>query len=120
TGNAARLIVRPEHEVIDEELRAAPEEIRERSPSFLGVEPVVLVHANPRQFLAPLRELIALPCQRLFRIEQLEPRPKPFFTRSGLVCGHRHSPLSLPLRVRLRPGLGSVGVTSVTGFRWTR
>ena len=46
---------------------------------------------------APLRELIALPCQRLFRIEQIESRRKPLFTCSSIVCCHRHSPLSVPL-----------------------
>ena len=96
-GNAARLVVRPEHEMIDEELRAPPEQVRKRSLALVGVEPVVLVDADPGQFLAPLRELIALPRQRLFRIEQLEPRRKPLFTCSGLVRGHRHSPLSVPL-----------------------
>jgi hypothetical protein len=119
-GNAACLVVRAEHEVIDEELRAPAEEIRERSLPFVGVEPVVLFHGDPGQFLAPLRELIALPRQRLLRIEQLEPRRKPLFTCSDLVCRHRHSPLSVPLRVRLGPGVALLGVTSVTGFRWTR
>src|SRR5258708_31545425 len=115
--------------MIDEKLRAALEEVRKQSLPLVGVEPVVLVDADPGQFLAPLRELIALPRQRLFRIEQLEPPRKPLFTCSGLVCRHRHSPSSVrfPLRragwspwVRLGPGLGPLGVTSVTGFRWTR
>jgi hypothetical protein len=55
--------------VVDEKLRAPPEEIRERSLPCVDIEPIVLVDADPGQFLTPLRELIALPCQRLFRIE---------------------------------------------------
>jgi hypothetical protein len=68
-GHAARFVVRPEHEVIDEELRAPPEKIRERRLSFVGVEPVVLSYADPRQVLATLRKFIALARKRLFRIE---------------------------------------------------
>jgi triosephosphate isomerase len=42
---AAGLVVGAEHEVIDEQLRTAVEQIVERRRAVLGVEPVGLVHA---------------------------------------------------------------------------
>ncbi len=93
----ARRVIRPEHEVIDEELRAPPKEICERGLPFVRFEAVLLFHADPRQVLAPLCEFIALARQRLFRIEQVEPGGKPLLACSDLVCRHRHSPLSVTL-----------------------
>jgi hypothetical protein len=49
----------PEHEVIDQQLRAAPEKFLERSLAGIGLEAVVLVDANPRQRLALARKLVA-------------------------------------------------------------
>jgi hypothetical protein len=57
---------------------------------------------------------------RKIRIEQREPRRKPLFASPGLMCCHRPSPLSVPMWTRLGAGLRCPGVTSVTGFRWTR
>jgi hypothetical protein len=54
-GRTACLVLGPEHEVVDEELRASPEEIGERRCPFVGLEPVALVDSNPRQLLPPAR-----------------------------------------------------------------
>jgi len=58
-GRAPRLVIGPEHEVVDEELRAPSEEAFKRGAPFVGVEPILLVDANPRQFLAPPRQVVA-------------------------------------------------------------
>ena len=50
-GRTARLVVGPEHEVIDEELRAPSEEICQRGATFIGLESILLVDANPWQLL---------------------------------------------------------------------
>ena len=57
--------------MIDEELRAASEEISEGRFSFVGLEAVLLVDPNPRQLLPPPRQLIATPRQFLLGLEQL-------------------------------------------------
>src|SRR5260370_24913783 len=56
-GRTPRFVVGPEHEMIDEELRASSEEISEGRFSFVGLEAVLLVDSNPRQFLPPPRRL---------------------------------------------------------------
>ena len=94
-GRAACRVVGPEHEVIDEELRAPSEEVRQRGASLVGLESIRLVDPNPRQLLPPPRQLVAAPRQLLLRLEQLEPRCKPLFTCPGLVFRHRSS---LPCR----------------------
>src|SRR5207249_7547530 len=88
-----RRVVRTEHVVIDEELRAPSEEVCQRGAAVFGVEFVLLVDPDPRQLLPPSRQLIAAVRQLLLRLQQLEPRRKPLFTRPGLVRGHRSSPL---------------------------
>jgi hypothetical protein len=100
-GRTARLVVGPEHEVVDEELRTAFEEVRERDAPFIGLEPILLVNPDPREFLPSLRQLIALLRELLLRVEHLEPRCQPLFTCSGLMVGHRFSPsLFVPLAIR--------------------
>jgi hypothetical protein len=43
----ARLVVGPEHEVIDEKLRAPSEEVFQRGAPFVCVEPILLVRCEP-------------------------------------------------------------------------
>jgi hypothetical protein len=88
TGRAPGLVVGPEHEVIDEKLRATAEKIRQRGAAFIGLEAIRLVDPDPRQLLPPLRQLVAPPRQLLLRREQVEPRGQPLFARPGLVCGY--------------------------------
>jgi len=71
TTRAPRRVVRPEHEVIDEQLRASAEQIRKGRCALVGVEAVLLVDPHPGQLLALPRQLVAAPCQRLFGVEQL-------------------------------------------------
>src|SRR5262249_3860315 len=91
-GRTARLVVEPEHEVIDEELRTRAEEVCQRGAPFIDLESVLLVDAPPRQLLPPPRQLVAAPRPLLLRLEQLEPRCQPLLTRPGLVVSHHLSP----------------------------
>src|SRR5438093_1463909 len=90
-GWTPRRVVGPEHEVVDEELRASSEEVCQRGAPLVGVKSVLLVDPNPRQLLPPPRQLVAAPRELLLRLEQLEPRCEPLFTGPGLVLGHRSS-----------------------------
>src|SRR5262245_12203015 len=69
-GRAPRLVIGPEHEVVDEELRAPSEEVFKQGAPFVGVEPILLVDANPRQFLAPPRQVVAPPREFLLLLKQ--------------------------------------------------
>src|SRR5215469_11277946 len=89
TGGAASRVVRPEHEMVDEELRAPAEEIRERGVAFVGLKPILLVDPNPRQFLTPLCQLVAPPGQLLLRLEQVQARCEPLLACPGTVLRHR-------------------------------
>src|SRR5262245_8065272 len=80
--------VRPEHKVVDEELRASTEKVCQRGASLGGLEAVPLSDWHPRQFLPLARQLVAPVCEFLLRLEQLEPCFQPLFSCSGLVCGH--------------------------------
>src|SRR6185437_1081769 len=91
-GRAARLVVRPEHEMVDEELRAPAEEVLERRAPLIGLEAIVLVDAHPGQRLTSQRQLVAAPRQLLFRREEIEPRGEPLLACAGHMC--RHGPLS--------------------------
>src|SRR5437016_14011567 len=124
-GRAAGGVVGPEHEVVDEQLRTAPEETGQRGAPLVGLEAVVLVDPDPRQFLPPPRHLVAAPRELLLRLEQVEPRREPLFMRSGCMFHSPHSPPSwmlrraaVPSRDIIVPGTGRVGVTSVAGFPW--
>src|SRR5918998_1645559 len=79
-GRTPCRVVRPEHEVVDEELRAPSEEVCQRGAALVGLESILLVDPNPRQLLPPLRQLVAAPGELLLRPEQLEPRGEPLFT----------------------------------------
>src|SRR5204863_2020611 len=107
-GRAARGVVGPEHEVVDEELRASPEEVRQRSATLVGLESIRLVDSDPGQLLPPPRQLVAAPRELLLRLEQLEPRCQPLLTCSSLVLDHHSdlllstTPWSLLTRLTLR------------------
>src|SRR5712691_10864773 len=60
-GRTPRRVVGPEHEVVDEELRAPSEEVCQRSARLVGLESILLVDPNPRQLLPPPRQLVAAP-----------------------------------------------------------
>jgi hypothetical protein len=75
--------------MIDEELRAAFEKVRQRGAPVVGVEAVLLVNADPWQRLPPPRQLVTAPRELLLRLEQFEPRCQPLFTCPGHVLHHR-------------------------------
>src|ERR1019366_7086400 len=91
-GRASCRVVGPEHEVVDQELRASSEQLGERRRALVGLEPVLLVDTYPRQFLALLCQLVSASGQRLLGLEQLEAGREPLFTCSGFVVGHSVSP----------------------------
>src|SRR5207247_3762115 len=93
------LVVRPEHEVVDDELRAPSEEVGQRGVALVGLESVFLVDPHPRQLLPPARQLVAAPRELLLRREQLEPRGQPLFTGPGHVLRHRSSLLLSDVRL---------------------
>src|SRR5262245_14239503 len=82
-------VVWAEHEVVDENLRAPSEEVRQRCAPLIGLESILLIDPNPRQFLPPPHQFVAVPREFLLRLEQFEPRCQPLFTCPGLVCRHR-------------------------------
>jgi hypothetical protein len=89
TGRASRFVVGPEHEVINEKLRAPLEEIRERGAALVGVESIGLVDSHPRQRLSLPRQFVAASREVFLRIKQLEPRGQPLFMCSNHVLRHR-------------------------------
>src|SRR3989454_12373083 len=97
-GRTPRRVVGPEHEVVDEELRAPSEEVCQRGAPLVGLESILLVDPNPRQLLPPPRQLVAAPRELLLRLEQLEPRCEPLFTCPGHVLRHRSVPLSFGMQ----------------------
>src|SRR5881394_2390867 len=87
-GRAPGLVIGPEHEVVDEQLRAALEQLGEARLAAVGVEPIILLDPDPRQRLALLGNRVALVRQRFLRLEQLEPLAKPVLTAGDGVRRH--------------------------------
>src|SRR6266567_351238 len=87
-GRAPCGVVGPEHEVLDDQLRASLEQVGQGCRAFVDVEPVLLVDPDPGQLLPPPRELVAAPGQLLLGVQQLQPGGKPLVTSSGLVSDH--------------------------------
>jgi len=85
---ATGLVVRPEHEVIDDELRAASKEVGQRGAALIGLESILLVDSHPWQILALPRHFVAAPCELLLGVQQIQARRAPFLTCSDPVFGH--------------------------------
>src|SRR5436853_7826592 len=88
----AKRVIRAEHDVVREELRAPIEELGERPLPVLGVELVLLLHRDPGKLTSllgrPLAELGVLGLElREFIASRL-----PFLAVSDLVRGHRSPP----------------------------
>src|SRR5207245_11516288 len=64
-GRAPGRVLGPEHEVIDEELRASSEKVSEGRLTLVGFEAILLFDSNPGQLLPHPRQLVATPRQRL-------------------------------------------------------
>jgi hypothetical protein len=87
-GRAARLIAGAEHEVIDEELRPAVEQLGQGPDAVVGLEAVLLLDPDPRQ-LAPLpRQVVAHPRVLLFAHEERLASGQPLLPACHLVVGH--------------------------------
>jgi hypothetical protein len=86
--DAAGVPVGAEHEVVDEQLRASVEELREGLGPVVGLERVRLVDSHPWQLAAHARELVAAPGVFLLEPQQLNACRSPLFTRSGLASRH--------------------------------
>src|SRR6266850_3109241 len=87
-GRTASRVVGPEHEMVDEELRAPLEQALERCAPVVGLKAILLADPNPWQALPPLRQLIAAPRELLLRLEQIEPRFEPFVACPCRMRGH--------------------------------
>jgi hypothetical protein len=92
-ARAALLPVRAEHEVIDDQLALAAEQIGERLLAVRGVEHVVLVDLLPRQLAPFAAQRITRARERLFVGEMRLAGSKPFIVRDDLVRLHCVSPI---------------------------
>jgi hypothetical protein len=86
---AAGLVARAEHEVVDEELGATVEELRQSPRALVGLEPVLLLDRDPRQLAALPCELVAHTSVFLLASQQLLAGSLPFLAAADLVIRHR-------------------------------
>src|SRR5436190_4724758 len=111
-------VVRPEHDVVGEELRAAVEKLRKRLLPLLGVELVLLLDWHPGELEPPFLDLLV--SLRLLGLEfrKLVPSRLPLLAGSDLVLRH----LLLLLDPGRRRNRSTVGQTLVrSGIRpWPR
>ena len=79
-----------EHEVVDEQLSAAVEELaRQRARALVGLEAVLLLERDPGQLAALACELFAHPGVFLLALEQFLASRQPFLTGADLVLRYR-------------------------------
>src|SRR5262249_45091181 len=83
-----RRVGRAEHEVIDEELRAAIEQLGEDLLARLGLETILLLELDPGQLAARPGELVAEPGMLLLTREQRLAGSDPLFAGSDSVSSH--------------------------------
>jgi hypothetical protein len=74
-----------EHEVVDKQLRASTEQIKQRLLSFVRVENVFLVNRHPWQLLPAARHLVAATGELFLCLEQVQARREPLLAGSDLV-----------------------------------
>ena len=84
-GRAARRVVRAEHEVVDEELRAPVEELGQRLRPLVRLERVLLLDRHPGQLSTLPRELVAEARELFLPLEQLDPGRPPLLAGSEPV-----------------------------------
>src|SRR5262245_53721451 len=108
-ADTLRDLARPQHEMLDEELTAAFEQIRERHFPFRSVEDVLLLDPDPRQGTALPVHLVPLAGQVLLALEQLQALVEPLGARHDAMRLHGQFPSSVLVRgVRfLRSALAS-------------
>src|SRR5438309_4625563 len=84
----AGLVARAEHEVVDDQLAAAIQQLRQRPRAVVGVEPVFLPNPHPGQLTPLLGDLVAQPCVLLLARKQLLACGKPLLTSSSPLIRH--------------------------------
>src|SRR5438045_9737352 len=90
TGWAARFVIGPEHEMINQQLRSSSKEISERRFALVSLEFVFLVDLNPRQFLPLLRHVIAQVREFFLVVQQLPSSFQPLLSCTRFL--HLSSP----------------------------
>src|SRR5262249_37694486 len=80
--------------VVDDELAAAVEELRQRLRALRALKCIWLVHAHPRQVAPLLAQLITQPRELLLLGEPRPPGLDPRFARHTLMSLHGHLSLS--------------------------
>src|SRR6516165_3980094 len=85
---ATGIPIRTEHEVIDDQLTAAVEQLRQGRVSLRALEYISLVHALPGQLAALLAQPIAQARELLLLDQELLARSDPFVVRNDLVLCH--------------------------------
>src|SRR6187402_2852838 len=85
---ASRFPVRPQHEVIHDQLAASVEELSERLWTIRRFERIALLDFHPRQRAAFFGERIACMCQRLLLGQVRLLRGKPFLLRNYQMLFH--------------------------------
>ena len=108
---AAFLPLRREHEVVDDELAPAVEEVGERLLAVRPVEDIARLHADPGEPASLRAQLIAAPREFLLLLEELFPGDEP------LVARHDSRTIHLALlrsgaRARPAPAWGLHGASS--------
>src|SRR5262249_27642951 len=89
---AGRLPARVEHEMLDDQLVMAAEQIRQRLLAVRPVENILLIHPLPGQLAALAAELVAQPGELLLLGEEALARLGPFVMRDHVVLHHRRTP----------------------------
>src|SRR5256885_15898114 len=89
----AKLVIRPEHDVVGEQLRAPVEKLGERLLPVLGVELVLLLHPDPGKLAALFGHLLAELRVLGLELRELISSSLPFLAASNFVVLHRSPPL---------------------------
>jgi hypothetical protein len=79
--------------VVDEQLRAAVEELGKRRRPLVGLEAVFRFDRNPWELLPLARKVVVEACELLLALQQPLACGVPFLARSDLVLSHRVLPL---------------------------
>ena len=91
--SAIELHAGAEHEVVDQELRAPVEQLRQRLGPLLGFEAVLVLDGHPGEVPPLLRELVIAPGELLLLRQQLVSLRLPFLLGSDCVLAHCVPPL---------------------------
>src|SRR5215207_9772072 len=111
-GATRVLVVDPvpeaEHEVVDEQLRAAVEELGKRLRPLVGLEAVLLFDRHPGQLLPLARKLVVAACELLLALQQPLACGPPFLARAG---PSRHQSASSASAASLSSAISQPGPT---------